>query len=46
MGEGGFFPQVRVMVSLMNPRLLVVRPRTTGALEGELINLLVGLMQV
>jgi hypothetical protein len=46
MGEGGGFPQVRAMVSQVSPELLVACPSTKGALEGELINLLVGLMQV
>jgi hypothetical protein len=46
MGEGGGFPQVRAVVSLMNVGLLVVCPSTKGALESELTNLLVGLMQV
>jgi hypothetical protein len=27
-GEGGGFPQVRAMVTLMSPRLLVARPST------------------
>jgi hypothetical protein len=39
MGEGGGFPQVRVMVSLVSPKLLVVRPNTKGVLENELTNL-------
>jgi hypothetical protein len=30
-GEGGGFPQVRVVVSLMNPKLPVVRPNTKNA---------------
>jgi hypothetical protein len=46
MGEGGGFPQIRAMVSLMSPKLPVVCPSTKGALESELTNLLVGLMQV
>ncbi len=46
MGEGGGFPQVRAMVSLMSPRLPVVCPSTKGAPKCDLINLLVGLMQV
>jgi hypothetical protein len=44
--EGGGFPQVRAMVSLVNPELPVVYPSTEGAPECELTNLLVGLMQV
>ncbi len=46
MGEGGGFPQVRVVVSQMSPELPVACPSTKGALECELTNLLVGLMQV
>jgi hypothetical protein len=30
-GEGGGFPQVRAVVSLVNPRLLVARPNTKSA---------------
>ncbi len=30
-GEGGGFPQVRVMVSLVSPRLPVARPSTKNA---------------
>ncbi len=46
MGEGGGFPRVRVVGSLVSPELPVARPSTKGALECELTNLLVGLMQV
>ncbi len=46
MGEGGGFPQVRAVVNLVNPKLPMARPSTKGALECELTNLLVGLMQV
>ncbi len=46
MGEGGDFPQVWAVVSLVSPELLVVCPSTKGALENELINLLVGLIYV
>jgi hypothetical protein len=46
MGEGGGFPRVRAMVSLVSPELPVACPSTKGAPEGELTNLLVGLMQV
>jgi hypothetical protein len=46
MGEGGGFPQVRAVVSLMSPKLPVVCLSTKGVLECELTNLLVGLMQV
>jgi hypothetical protein len=30
-GEGGGFPQVRAMVSLVSPRLPMVRPKTKSA---------------
>jgi len=46
MGEGDGFPRVQAMVSQVNPELPVACPNSKGALEGELINLLVGLMQV
>jgi hypothetical protein len=46
MGEGGGFPQVQAMVSLLSLKLLMACPNTKGAPESELNNLLVGLMQV
>jgi hypothetical protein len=46
MGEGGGFPRVRVVVSLVNLELPVACFGTKGAPEGELTNLLVGFMQV
>jgi hypothetical protein len=46
MGDGGGFPQVRAMVSLVSPELPVACPNTKGAPENGLTNLLVGLMQV
>jgi hypothetical protein len=46
MREGDGFPRVRAVVNQMNPELFVVCPSTKGASENELINLLVGLMQV
>ncbi len=46
MGEGGGFLWVRAVVSQVSPELLVACPSTKGALERELTNLLVGLMQV
>jgi hypothetical protein len=46
MEEGGGFPRVRAMVSLVSPKLLVACPSTKGALKNELTNLLVGLMEV
>jgi hypothetical protein len=46
MGEGGGFPRVWAMVSLVSPELHVVCLNTKGVLESELTNLLVGLTQV
>jgi hypothetical protein len=46
MEEGGGFPRVQVVVSLMSLELPMACPNTKGALESELTNLLVGLMQV
>jgi hypothetical protein len=46
MGEGGGFPRVQDVVSLVSPRSPVVYPSIKGAPESELTNLLVGLMQV
>jgi len=42
-GEGGGFPRVRAMVSLVSPRLPMACPSTKGVPECELTNLLVGL---
>jgi len=46
MGEGGGFPQVRVVVSLVSLELPVACPNTKSVLESDLTNLLVSLMQV
>jgi hypothetical protein len=46
MGEGGGFPRIQAVVSLMNLELPVACPSTKGAPECKLTNLLVGLMQV
>jgi len=46
MGEGGGFPRVRAIVSLMNPESPVACLDIKGAPKSELTNLLVGLMQV
>jgi hypothetical protein len=46
MGEGGGFPRVRVVVSLVSPRLPVACHSTKGAPKSEQIDSLVGLMQV
>jgi hypothetical protein len=46
MGEGGGFPRVQAMVNLVSPESLVACPSTKGALESEITNLLVGLMQI
>jgi hypothetical protein len=43
-GEGGGFPQVRAVVSLVSPKLPMACPSTKGVPEYELTNLLVGLM--
>jgi hypothetical protein len=39
MGEGGGFPRVRAVVSLMSPKSHVARPNTKGVPESELTNL-------
>jgi len=44
MGEGGAFPRVWVVMSLVSPGLLVACPSTKGVPECELTNLLFGLM--
>ncbi len=47
MGEGGGFLRVQAVlshVSRVSPELPVACPSTKGAPEGELTNLLVGLM--
>jgi hypothetical protein len=46
MGEGGGFPQVRAMVSLVSLGSFVACPSTKGVTRDELTNLLVGLLQV
>jgi len=46
MGEGGGFPRIWAVVSLVNLGLPVACPNIKGALDCKLINLLVGLMQV
>jgi hypothetical protein len=46
MGEGGGFPQIRAVVSLVSPESPVACPSIKRAAESELTNLLVGLMQV
>jgi hypothetical protein len=46
MGEGGGFLRVRVVVNFVNPKSPVACPSTKGAPESELINLLVGWMQI
>jgi hypothetical protein len=42
MGEGGGFPRVRAVVSLVSSESPVACPSTKGAPESELTNLLVG----
>ncbi len=44
MGEGGGFPPIRVVVSLVSPGLPMACPNTKGALDCQITNLLVGLM--
>jgi hypothetical protein len=46
MGEGGGFPQIFAMVSLVSPGSPMVCPSTKGAPKSELTNLLVSVMQV
>ncbi len=46
MGEGGGFPQIRAVVSLVSLESPVACPSTKGAPESELTNLLVGWMQI
>jgi hypothetical protein len=46
MGEGGGFPRVWAVVSLVSPKSPVACPSLKGGLESELTNLLVALMQV
>jgi hypothetical protein len=41
MGEGGGFPRVRTMVSVVSPESPVACPSTKGVLENELTNLLI-----
>jgi hypothetical protein len=45
-GGRWWLPQIRAMVSLVSPKLPMACPSTKGALENELTNLLVGLMQI
>jgi hypothetical protein len=44
MGEGGGFPRVRAMVSLVSPESLVACPSIKGAPKSEPTNLMVGWM--
>jgi hypothetical protein len=46
MGEGGGFPQVWAMVSLVSLGSFLAYPSMKGVSRDELTNLLVGLMQV
>ncbi len=45
-GEGGGFPRVRAMVSLVSSKSQVACPNTKSVPESELTNLLVGLMHI
>jgi hypothetical protein len=38
MGEGGGFPQVRALVTLMSPKSPMARPSSKGVPESELTN--------
>jgi hypothetical protein len=46
MGEGGDFPWVHTMVSLVSPKSPGTCPSTKGTTENDLTNLLVSLMQI
>jgi hypothetical protein len=46
MGEGGGFPRIRAVMSLVSPESPVACPSTKGAPKSELTNLLVGWMQI
>ncbi len=46
MGEGGGFPRVQAVMSLVSSESPVACPSTEGAPESELTNLLVGWMQI
>jgi hypothetical protein len=46
MGEGGGFPRVQAVVSLVSPKSLVACPNTKGASKNELTNLLVSWMYI
>jgi hypothetical protein len=46
MGEGGGFPRIQAVVSLVSPELPMVCPNIKGVPKIVLSNLLVGLMQV
>jgi hypothetical protein len=46
MGEGGGFPQVRVVMSLVSQESLMACLSTKGAPKSDLSNWVVGLMQV
>jgi hypothetical protein len=44
MGEGGGFPRIQAVVSLVSPKLPVVCFSTKGAPKSELTNLFIGSM--
>jgi len=46
MEEGGGFPRIRAVVSLVSPKFPMACPSTKGAPKCELTNLLVSLMQI
>jgi hypothetical protein len=46
MGEGGGFPRIQAVVSLVSAESPMTCPSTKGAPENELTNLLVSSMQI
>jgi hypothetical protein len=46
MGEGGGFPRVRAVVSLVSPESPMICPSIKGVPKSELTDLLVGWMQI
>jgi hypothetical protein len=46
MGEGGGFPRVQAVMSLVSPEWLVACPSTKGAPKNELTNLSIGWMEI
>jgi hypothetical protein len=46
MGQGGGFPRIWAMVSLVSPKLPMAYPNIKGVPKSELTNLSVGWMQI